>query len=331
MTNFLDEYDNIRPLYDKLKNHLSDIMKDLLDTHSVEIFSIEGRIKEKESIISKVSRKTYVNPSVDDIEDLCGIRIICYYESDLNKIESIIRKEFPVISGSDKQLEIDVDRFGYSSRHFIVKFNAEWLKYPTARGLENLKAEIQIRTMLMHTWAAISHKLLYKQEDDAPREIKRNLSMLSALIELADEKFDQIKENKLQYQDKISKNKYVAHDNEPLNSDNLIFLVSKYSPNRETTKENLPKVLNEIKKYDNNIGDFEKRIQECLPYIDKLESDEAGYSGESKLPMWAVEGFCRTVLDLTCDDYFYSRWNRSSDNELQVITEKYRNLIKNRQ
>jgi len=38
------------------------------------------------------------------------------------------------------------------------------MKAPNYRGLSKLNFEIQARTILMHGWAAINHKLLYKHE-----------------------------------------------------------------------------------------------------------------------------------------------------------------------
>ncbi|HDR2543600.1 TPA: hypothetical protein QCI29_004373, partial [Enterobacter mori] len=192
MNDYLDEYGRKIPLYTDLMEQTRATLIKMLEEEGISLFSVEGRVKTKESLELKISRKTYTSP-MNDIDDLCGVRVICYYESDLDHIESVIKREYEIISESNKQKEMDVDRFGYSSRHFIVKIKDDWLAVPNYRGLGGLKVEIQIRTMLMHAWAAISHKLLYKQEDDAPREIKRNLSKLSALIELADEKFDAIK------------------------------------------------------------------------------------------------------------------------------------------
>jgi putative GTP pyrophosphokinase len=63
----------------------------------------------------------------------------------------------------------------------------EWAPYAT------LRAEIQLRSVLQHAWAAIDHKLRYKREQDAPRELKRALSRLSALLELGDKEFSDIR------------------------------------------------------------------------------------------------------------------------------------------
>jgi hypothetical protein len=67
-----------------------------------------------------------------------------------------------------------------------------------------LKAEIQIRTVLQHAWAAISHKLQYKREDDVPAPLRRKLFRLSALFELADDEFISLREASSSVQRDIS-------------------------------------------------------------------------------------------------------------------------------
>lgn len=325
MSELKTEYLSVQALYRRMLDEVKRAISKLVEEKNIDLFNIEGRVKTFESLESKISKKPHVN-SFNDIEDLCGIRVICYYLSDLNLIGEIISDEFVVLSSSDKQKEIEDDRFGYSSRHFIVKLKDEWLSTPLLRGLEDLKIEIQVRTMLMHSWAAISHKLLYKHEDDAPREVKRNLSKLSALIELADEQFDTIKDMKIEYQSTYTPSDGKKTINEPLNSDNLLSLISMYSPNRKVDNDKIPMLLEEIKRFDQSASEFEQRILKCLPYIDQMESEEAEYNDSSSLPMWNTSGFCRTILDLTCDDYFNSRWG-SDMSGISEITSKYRSLI----
>ena len=100
MNNYLDEYRRKIPLYNELMDQTQRTLHKILEEEGVALFSIDGRVKTTESLESKVSRKTYVNP-VNDIEDLCGVRVICYYESDLNNIEAVIKREYDVISESD--------------------------------------------------------------------------------------------------------------------------------------------------------------------------------------------------------------------------------------
>lgn len=49
-----------------------------------------------------------------------------------------------------------------------------------------LSAEIQVRTMAQHIWAAASHKLQYKQEENIPQPLKRSIHRVSALLETVD-------------------------------------------------------------------------------------------------------------------------------------------------
>jgi hypothetical protein len=51
---------------------------------------------------------------------------------------------------------------------------------------------VQVRTVLQHAWASISHALQYKQEDDIPRALRRRLARISALLEVADEEFAEL-------------------------------------------------------------------------------------------------------------------------------------------
>jgi hypothetical protein len=52
-----------------------------------------------------------------------------------------------------------------------------------------LTAEVQVRSVLQHAWAAISRKLDYKVATQAPIVLRRRLFRLSALLELADDEF----------------------------------------------------------------------------------------------------------------------------------------------
>lgn len=65
---------------------------------------------------------------------------------------------------------------------------AEWRQYA------GIPAEIQVRTALQHAWAAVQHKLDYKSSIEAPLELRRRLFRLSALFELADEQFSELRD-----------------------------------------------------------------------------------------------------------------------------------------
>lgn len=97
------------------------------------------------------------------------------------------------MNSEDKVDNLEPDKFGYRSHHFVVTLRHEWLNVPNYRGLEGIKAEIQVRTILMHAWADISHKLSYKKKEHIPELFQRNLFQLSALFEIADDRFEMLR------------------------------------------------------------------------------------------------------------------------------------------
>lgn len=301
-----EHYRVLKPKYDGLLSAIKFSLNEIIKHNNLALFELDGRVKTLESVQDKLQRKGYEN-GFDDVEDFCGIRVVCYYTSDMDKLSDIISNEFNVLSESDKQKEAEDDRFGYLSRHFIVTLKDEWLSAPLYRDFRDLKIEIQLRTMLMHTWAAISHKLLYKYESDAPKELKRRLNRLSALIELADEQFNTIRELKENYSMKIMSDS--GDKNTPLNSDGVLSLVNKYSPGRDLDDpDDVPKFLAEIYDLELSIASFEDKIIKALPVANQIESQLAKLRKKDYLPVWSVLGFCRMVLDLTSDVYYKRRW-----------------------
>lgn len=309
MDDLKEQYYIRKPKYDGLLSAIIFTFNKLIKEASVSLFEINGRVKTIDSLIEKVSRKNYTQP-FEEIEDFCGIRIVCYYLSDLDSLSSLIHEQFIVLSESDKQKEAPDDKFGYQSRHYIVTLNDIWLQAPLYKDYNGLKFEIQIRTMLMHSWAAISHKLLYKYESDAPKELKRKLNRLSALIELADEQFNAIKDIKHEYVENLQANK--VDKKVPINIDGLVSIVNKYSPLRELDPESISDFIYEMQDYSLTLADFESRVLKVIDYLDELEANLAEVNSRP-LPMWTIAGFLRIVMDLTLDDYYQHRWGEEAD------------------
>lgn len=118
--------------------------------------------------------------------------------SDIEKIESIIRKEFDVIEKVDKLTDKGTDRFGYGAIHFIVKLGkgSAGARYD---DLKDLVCEIQVRTVLQDAWAIIDHHLVYKNESDVPTQLQRKLNSLAGLFETADDQFDRVRTERESY------------------------------------------------------------------------------------------------------------------------------------
>ncbi len=328
MLKFLESYPELKRLYQNLESNISGCLKQELDEKNISIFDVQSRIKDENSIENKIISKGYKDPA-NDIEDFCGVRVICYYQEDISNICEIIKNNFEIIREENKQNELSDNQFGYTSYHYIIKLKPEWLGHHSAKGLKDLKAEIQIRTMLMHTWSAISHKLLYKKEKDIPPQFKRKLNRLSALIELADEQFDQIKNEKQEYNSSSTSNKKLVFDlSEEINSDNLMALKTYYFNDRDVSENQVSDLLDEIRGCGFNLGKFVEAIDICFDFLPEMEKEEAD-EVHMELPLWGFSGVVRTVLDLSSDEYFSERLS-AIPSDIIEMRDKYRAIYKSK-
>lgn len=220
---FVRDYkEQYEPLYSVLASRIADLLQEVLAEERIPVAYIEQRAKTPEGLLEKLKRKPCKEP-LQDIKDFAGIRVVTYYNDDVARASSIINREFKVDQehSSDKISELSVDEFGYRSFHLVCTIQEprasllEWKKYCS------LNFEVQVRSVLQHAWAAISHKLDYKSTSQAPQEIRRGLFRLSALLELADQEFASIRDRAAgvvaQYREDVEKGALDI----PLNLDSL--------------------------------------------------------------------------------------------------------------
>jgi ppGpp synthetase/RelA/SpoT-type nucleotidyltranferase len=182
------EYELKRSLFSDFTLKLKALLTELMVVHCIRVHVVEERTKAIDSFRNKILLPEKNYRRLQDVHDLSGVRVIVYYNDDIEKVSSVIRREFSVIEESNFS-EIDFDRFGYSSHHASINLSEQRSSLTEWIACRGLIAEIQVRTVLQHSWAAVSHALQYKHEEDAPRSLRRRFSRLAGLIELADDEF----------------------------------------------------------------------------------------------------------------------------------------------
>ncbi len=251
----------------------------LFQQEKISILRVTSRVKTLESFIEKVSRKEYDSP-FDSNEDFCGIRVITFYPEDLVKIDKLIRKEFEVLSGEPKEDELEVNQLGYRSNHYVCQIKKDWASIPNYRGIQGVKFEIQVRTVLMHAWSEIQYSLGYKAKSYVPKPLLRKVYLLSGLFELADEQLQQVLSSSREYdrnfQEKIKTQSPEATD-ESVNLNNLKSLLKSLYPDcvDDPTGYSTSWVLEACSAFDLRISDlveasrdfrdYEKLIWQKLP------------------------------------------------------------------
>lgn len=230
----MNSFNDRRPRYEKFTKKLETLIVDLISEKEIEYHLIESRTKELSSFKEKLSRKQDNYSSLEDITDLSAIRIIVYYPSDISIIESIFENEFSIDNSNSKTLgqDLDFNQFGYLSSHLVFKLGDKRKSLSEWKYYEDLNCEVQIRTVLQHAWASISHILQYKSKSDIPSSLQRKLYRLAGLFELADEQFEEIRQSHNILLEEIKKDDILSSDRE-LN----MLSVSNYIEKSETVKK----------------------------------------------------------------------------------------------
>lgn len=188
MSNLVMQYQNSLNIYQQVTRQFQSVLSMLLQNQEVPVHSITGRAKDIRSLAGKIHKNKNKYKKLQDITDLCGLRIITYYEDDVDRVAALIRDHFSIDEENsvDKRQTLKPTEFGYASLHLIVNLPAEADK-PQAAGC--CKVEIQIRSLLQHAWAEIEHDLEYKNPAGTTPEIRRRFSRVASLLESADIEF----------------------------------------------------------------------------------------------------------------------------------------------
>jgi putative GTP pyrophosphokinase len=191
----VETYTHVRPKYERFTQRLDGLIRELLEAQRIDFHVIESRTKDIASFKEKIARanKGYQD-SLSEITDLSALRIITYYQDEADAIGKLLYSEFTVDKTNSVQHAASGSEFGYRSAHYVLELSRNRAELAEWAAFDSMRAEIQVRTVLQHAWAAISHKLQYKREEDVPTTLQRKLFRLSALFELADDEFISLRE-----------------------------------------------------------------------------------------------------------------------------------------
>lgn len=188
---FGKEYDNRLKYYEKLKTVALHKLSKAISIKGFKPHELANRIKSAFSLYTKAQHKKIGNP-FEQIHDIVGLRVVCLFLSDIEKIRGVLKDIFEVVEEDDKIKNTDANVFGFFGINFIAK-----LKNPPKEQLDikDFLFEIQVRTISQDTWAVISHDLDYKSSQPIRSSLRRDFYALSGLLHVADKHFDFLREN----------------------------------------------------------------------------------------------------------------------------------------
>jgi len=180
----------LKPITQDLESYFYDLFSD-----NLRIDRISARPKNVQSFSEKITKLEngelkYKHPLIE-IQDQIGVRIVCFYLSDLKPIEEIVKQYFRPIEEQHKMPK-EVNEFGYEGTHYIL-FIPDAIRNPKISKDDCPEVfELQIKTLYQHAWAAANHDLGYKAEQDLTKDQRRKIAFTAAQSWGADFIFDEL-------------------------------------------------------------------------------------------------------------------------------------------
>lgn len=153
---------------------------------------IKSRIKKPESIAAKLKKEGFevsIESAMEHLNDIAGIRIVCSFIDDIYALAKMIAKQDDITVIAVKDYINKPKENGYRSYHMIVEIPVFF-----SDKKQNLRVEIQIRTIAMDFWASLEHQLKYKKNIEEEDKIISELKECATLISYTDVKMQEIRD-----------------------------------------------------------------------------------------------------------------------------------------
>ena len=153
-----------------------------IDTRLKSPLSIVNKLHKKEKEVTLENMREYIN-------DIAGVRVICNYLEDLDRIADILLSQDDVTLIRKKEFHKIQTPNGYRSLHLVVSIPVD-----LAAERRDVKVEIQIRTIAMDLWASLEHELRYKNKSgsEVPQELSTRLYLCAQVLKGVDDEMQAI-------------------------------------------------------------------------------------------------------------------------------------------
>ena len=155
------------------------------------ISGIKTRLKDPLSIRNKLLSRGH-EVSVQSIEehlfDVAGIRVICSFTEDVYMLADALLKQDDITLIQRKDYIKSPKPNGYRSLHLIVAVPI-FLEHEK----RIMKAEIQLRTIAMDSWASLEHQLRYKKDNAFDESMAAEIRYCAELSAELDARMNRLK------------------------------------------------------------------------------------------------------------------------------------------
>ena len=195
-----EEYDQLVEPYREAMTRLEVRMKGLNEDYRKKyrdypIHNIQARIKSRKSIEKKLAFRNLpvtAFAAKDNLTDIAGIRVICYFIEDIFSILSLVKTQTDLLILKESDYIHYPKSSGYKSYHMV-------LGVPVYRieGMQYYPVEIQFRTLSMDFCASMEHRICYKSEtpEETASDFKKYSAELSEMERRMKHLLDEIRRN----------------------------------------------------------------------------------------------------------------------------------------
>ncbi|MBM3331803.1 hypothetical protein FJY68_08135 [candidate division WOR-3 bacterium] len=152
-----------------------------------------SRLKGEDSLVYKAlyRGKTYDDP-YEDITDRVGVRFVVLLLRDVDRIKEVIEGYAGWSCSRDRDFEEERQlrpyEFNYQAVHYVLRPRAT-VSACGASIHQRIPCEVQVKTLLQHAYAELTHDLVYKPRTAADPTVLHEAAKSMALAETADDLF----------------------------------------------------------------------------------------------------------------------------------------------
>jgi GTP pyrophosphokinase len=200
----LAEFDGKKSVLESFAEKSKSLLEEFLEDAKIRYQSVQARVKDREKLMQKYLDQAENYKELNDITDQVALRIITYYEDEVDRVAKVIKKEFDVDpeKSVDKR-ETEPDKFGYYALNYVCKYLQGRTSQTEYKKFAGITCEIQIVSILRHAWSEIEHPW-YDLKAAYPFDIKRRFARIAALLEIAESEFLNLKQIQLDYRRSIA-------------------------------------------------------------------------------------------------------------------------------
>ncbi len=176
-----------RGSYERLLGRVQQILEKQLRAKGL-VAHVTGRSKGVANLLKKILKKGY---EYEKVTDKAAARVIVRFRHEVETVLRVVEESFEILRKEDKADALVHNIVGYSGIHYDVRLRLDSAK-PEDIDLRGLQCEIQVHTLCLNLWASMDHELSYKPAVPVPEDLKRQIYLLNALLEIADRSFDSI-------------------------------------------------------------------------------------------------------------------------------------------